>query len=117
MSTFQENMETKSAGFDRAKYYREYYQRNKEKLCEQRTENYRRRKGAKALKEYAYTHLDEDLVVIRDELMNIDESDPEQYELCIAMMKIAKLLLEIKTVAIGGGMEEIERIRNLPVEN
>lgn len=117
MSTFQQSMETKPAGFDRAEYYRQYYQRNKEKLCERRTENYRRRKGAKALTEYINTYLDEDLVVIRDELMKIDESDPEQYETCISMMKLAKLLLEIKTVAIGGGIEELEKIRNLPVEN
>jgi hypothetical protein len=117
MSAFQQNMETKSAGFDRAQYYRDYYQRNKEKLCEKRTENYRRRKGAKALTEYINTHLDEDLVVMRDELIKIDESNPEQYEICISMMKVAKLLLEIKTVAIGGGIEDLERIRNMPVEN
>jgi hypothetical protein len=117
MSAFQQNMETKSAGFDRAQYYRDYYQRNKEKLCNKQAENYRRRKGAKALTEYVNTYLEEDLVVIRDELMKIDESNPKQYETCISMMKLAKLLLEIKYVVIGAEMGEIERIRNMPVEN
>jgi hypothetical protein len=116
MNTFQQDTEIKSTSFDRAEYYRQYYQKNKEKLCNKQTENYRRRKGAKALSEYINNHLDEDLVVIYNELANIDESDPEQHELCISMMYLARLMLEIKTVAIGASPEELERVRNLKID-
>jgi hypothetical protein len=112
----QQNVTTPSGKFDRAEYNRQYYLRNKETLCEKRNENYRRNKGAKALNEYINTHLDEDLVVIRDELLKTDESDPAQYQTCVDLMNLAKLLIEIKYVAIGASFEEIQKIRNHPVE-
>lgn len=115
MSVTQSNVNPGSS-FNRAEYNKTYYQRNKEKLCEQRMETYRRQKGTKALNYYINTHLDEDLHTMHDLLLETDESDPEQYERCASLMKVAQLMIEIKLTALGQPQEEIERIRNLPID-
>lgn len=115
MNTTLQTGETKTGGFDRNQYNRQYYLRNKEKLCDRRTERYRICEGAKALNEYVNTDLDKDLVTFRDELLRIDETDPEQLQRCIDLMKVAKMSMEIKCIAAGLPQEEIDRIHNLPI--
>ena len=115
MSTF--NHSDNLPKFDRAEYNRKYYQRNKEKLIEKQSERYNKSKGYRAFKEYIEKYLDEDLITVRDIIMTRDENDPLEYQQLILMMNYAKVLMEIKLMALGQPEEEIERIRNLPVES
>lgn len=101
--------------FDRAEYNRQYYLRNKEKLDQRRLDNYHKNKGLKTLNEYVNNHLDEDMAIIRDELLKIDENDPEEKERCIELMKIAKILLMMKSAALREDPSEIEKIKSIPL--
>lgn len=103
------------SAFDRTKYSREYYLKNKEKLDQRRLDNYHKNKCIKTLTEYVNNHLDEDMTLIRDELLKTDETDPEQIESCIELMKLAKILLIMKSAAIQDEPEEMERIKNIPI--
>jgi hypothetical protein len=103
--------------FNRAEYNRQYYQKNKEKILERQAEKYQNSKRYKTLKKYLEKHLDEDLITIRDLLLSIEEDDPLEYEKTVTLMYIGKALLELKFTALGQPQEEIDKIRNLPVES
>lgn len=104
-----------SGGFDRVKYNHEYYLKNKEKLAARQAERYRIRKCTGYLNEYINTHLDEDLRTCRDELVKVDETDPEQYQRYVDLMKFSKMLMELKCIAAGLPQSEIDEICNLPI--
>jgi hypothetical protein len=103
------------ATFNRTEYHRQYYLRNKEKLDQKRLDNYHKNRALKTFNEYARNHLDEDMVVVRDELVKIDENDPSQREKCIALMGIAKLLLVMKSVVVGDDVVEIEKFKSIQI--
>lgn len=116
-SEITSNTQMNGGGFNRTEYNRQYYQKNKEKILERQAEKYQNTKRYKVLKKYVEKHLDEDLVTVRDLLVNIEENDPLEYEKSVTLMNIAKFLMELKLVALGQPQEEIDRIRNLPVES
>lgn len=118
MTTFNPstNLQMNSCQFDRSEYNRQYYQRNKEKLLEKQSERYQSSKGYRVFKEYVEKYLDEDLITIRDILLTLDETDPLECQQIILLMKYVKVLMEIKLMTLGQPQEEIERIRNLPVD-
>ena len=101
--------------FGRTEYNRQYYLRHKEKLDQKRLDNYHKNKGLKTFNEYVNNLLDEDMTIIRDQLLKTDETDPKQIERCIELMKLVKLLLILKCAAIGDDKTEIERIKNIQV--
>lgn len=101
--------------FNRTEYNKQYYLKNKEKLDQRRLENYHKNKGFKTFTDYVTNHLEKDMEFVRDELIKTDDTDPEQVEYCIDLMKIAKFLLLIQSVALGESMTEIEKIKNIKI--
>lgn len=103
------------ATFNRTEYNRQYYFKNKEKLDQRRLDNYHKNKGLKTLYDYVKNHLDSDMEFVRDELLKTDETDPEQVEYCIELMKLAKILLLMKSRVLQEDQSEIERLKNIQI--
>jgi hypothetical protein len=103
----------------RYKLYSPFYQKKRkilrENLNQRRLENYHMNKGFNTFKDYVTNHLNKDMEFVRDELIRVDDTDPEEVEYCIELMKLAKFLLIIQSVALGENITELEKIKNIKI--
>jgi hypothetical protein len=106
---------TSMTTFNRTEYNKQYYLRNKDKLDRRRLDNYHKNKETNSVIDFVKYRLDDDMMNIRNMLLEVDETDPNQVEMCIELMNLAKTLLLLKAMSIGDDETEINKIKSMQI--